>query len=112
VYDHPKLQWLTLCAASPGFGKKYHQWIPSINKNVALLKERPKLKDLREYFAKIYQGASTEDIEEISSAYYKQALKKLYIAEQYPNLKHDDIEILASLITDKDIEEHEKNLGN
>jgi hypothetical protein len=35
VQKHPKLQWLMLCAASPGIGKQFHQWIPHIRDKVA-----------------------------------------------------------------------------
>ena len=30
VQKHPKLQWLMLCASSPGMGKQFHQWIPHL----------------------------------------------------------------------------------
>jgi len=36
----------------------------------------------------------------------------MYIANKFPELKFDEIELLSELITDKDIEEYEKELGN
>jgi hypothetical protein len=38
VMKHPKLQWLMLCASSPGLGKQFHPWIPQIKEKVSLLK--------------------------------------------------------------------------
>ena len=37
VQKHAKLQWLMLCAASPGLGGHLHQWIPSIKDKVSKL---------------------------------------------------------------------------
>jgi len=69
VYKHPKLQWLMLCAASPGLGKQFHQWIPNISQKVAKLESPAKLKDIKEYYKKIYPKADINDIDEISKAY-------------------------------------------
>jgi hypothetical protein len=46
INKHPKLQWLMLCAASPGLGKQFHQWIPHLSGKVAQLKESPKEKEV------------------------------------------------------------------
>ena len=48
ISKHPKLQWQMLCAASPGMGKQFHQWIPSIGSKVAKLETPAKLKDIKE----------------------------------------------------------------
>ena len=55
VQKHPKLQWLLLCAAAPGLGKQFHQWIPHIKDRVSKLRESPKQKEVKEYFKKIYR---------------------------------------------------------
>jgi hypothetical protein len=38
--------------------------------------------------------------------------KKMYLAEIYPTMKLDDIEILQQFVTDSDIEKYEKARGN
>jgi hypothetical protein len=112
VYKNPKLQWLMLCAASPGLGKQYHQWIPQINQNVSRLKSPAKLKDIKEYFKKVYPTASTNDIEQISEVYVANHKRKMYLAEKFPTLKFDEIELLSDLITDEDIKQYEEDWGN
>jgi len=112
VQKHPKLQWQMLCAASPGLGKQFHQWIPHLSNKVAQLKEVPKQKDITEYFNKIYPKNDPEDIKELSSEFVKTQKKKVYLANKFPELKIDDIEILSTLITDADIEKYEKDHGH
>lgn len=111
VQKHPKLQWMMLCAASPGIGKQFHQWIPHLSNKVTQLKETPKQKDISDYFTKIYSKVSPTDIQELSLEFVKEQKKKVYLANKFPELKIDDIETLSSLITDKDIEEYEKSHG-
>lgn len=112
IQKHPKLIWQMLCASSPGLGKQFHQWIPHLSIRVTTLKETPKLKDLIEYFSKIYPKASAEDIQKTSEAYIDEHKKKVYLAKVYPNLKYVDIEVLSQLVTDEDILEYEKDRGN
>lgn len=112
VQKNPKLQWLMLCAASPGIGKQYHQWIPHIRDRVSKLKELPKTKEIKDYFKKIYPKSSDSDLSAISEAFVDSQRKKMYLASKYPELKFDEIELLSELITDQDIEEYEKSLGN
>lgn len=112
VQKHPKLQWMMLCAASPGLGKKFHQWIPHLSSKVATLKESPKLKDLKDYYAKIYPKADSESIDMVSEAFVEEHKKKVYLAKRFPDLKLSDIEVLAQLVTDDDIREYERELGN
>jgi len=112
VQQHPKLQWLMLCASSPNFGKQFHQWVPHLSDRISKFKEKAKEKEVKDYFSKIYSHASTEDINEISKAYVELQHKKVYLAEKFPNLKYADIEVLADLITDDDIVQHERSLGN
>jgi len=112
VQKHPKLQWLMLCAASPGLGKQFHQWIPHLSGKVAQLKETPKEKDIRDYFTKIYPKASGANLHAISEEFVASQKKKVYLANEFPHLKIEDIETLATIITDKDITQYEKDHGN
>ena len=112
VQKNPKLQWLMLCAASPGIGKQFHQWIPHMKERVAKLKEKPKAKEIKDYFKKIYPKLSDSDLNMITDVFIDSHRKKMYIANKFPELKFDEIELLSELITDKDIEEYEKELGN
>jgi hypothetical protein len=112
VQKHPKLQWLMLCAASPGLGKQFHQWIPNIKERVSKLQEPAKIKDIKEYYKKIYPKADVDDIQAVSEVFVEEHKKKCYIASKFPNMKFDDIELLSSLVTDKEIAEYERESGN
>lgn len=112
ISQHPKLQWQMLCAASPGMGKQFHQWIPSISLKVARLETPAKLKDIKEYYKKIYPKASTDDIEAVADAFVVDHKKKCYLAEKFPDMKLTDIETLSQLISDSEIENYEQELGN
>jgi hypothetical protein len=111
VQKHPKLQWLMLCAASPGLGKQFHQWIPHLSGKVAQLKETPKEKDVADYFGKIYPK-SVEATKKLASVFVDIQKKKVYLANKFPHLKIEDIETLASITTDEDIAQYEKDHGN
>ena len=112
VQKHPELQWMMLCASSPGLGKQFHQWIPHIKERVAKLKEVPKKKDIQEYFKKIYSGASKEDLSLLSDVFIEGQKKKMYLAEKFPNLKYDEIEVLSELVSDDEIKQYEEDYGN
>lgn len=112
VQQHPELQWLMLCAISPGMGKQFHQWIPQLSEKIGSLKESAKLRDVQEYFDKIYKGNGAELIKEYSKEFTQQQNKKFRIAKLYPHLKVDDIEALASLVTNEDLDEYDKQSGN
>ena len=101
-----------LCAASPGLGKQFHQWIPHIKERVTKLKESPKPKEIKDYFKKIYPKSSDSDLNSITEIFVDSHRKKMYIANKFSELKFDEIELLSDLITDKDIEEYERELGN
>lgn len=112
VQKNPKLQWLMLCAASPGLGKQFHQWIPHIRDRVTKLKEKPKSKEIKDYFKKIYPKSNDSDLNVITEVFIDSHRKKMYLANRFPELKFDEIELLSELVTDKDIEDYEKELGN
>jgi len=42
----------------------------------------------------------------------EQHKRKMYLAEKFPELKFDEVELLSELVTDNEIEEYEKELGN
>lgn len=112
VQKHPKLQWLMLCASSPGLGKQFHQWIPHLSTKVSQLKETPKEKDVKDYFSKIYPKTDDISLQEISKEFVTEHKKKTYLAKQYPDLKYSDIELLSSLVTEDDIRKYEEDRGN
>lgn len=112
VQKNPKLQWLMLCAASPGVGKQFHQWIPNISQSVSKLKSPAKTKEVKEYFTKIYPNANNETLKEITEIFVLEHKKKMYLSEMFPNLKLSDIETLSQVVTDEDISKYEKERGN
>jgi hypothetical protein len=111
VMKHPKLQWLMLCASSPGLGKQFHQWIPQLKNKVAQLKEPATVKDTSEYFKKIYK-TSDENCKELAKTFVIEQNKKVYLAKKFPEMKHTDIETLTNLISETDIEQYERDQGN
>jgi len=119
VSKHTKLQWLMLCAASPGLGKQFHQWIPMIRDRVSMLREPAKIKEIKDYYTKIYPQVNTseiqeiaEEIQEIAEAYVQEQKRKMHLAELFPKLKISDIETLSQIVTDNDIQQYEQDLGN
>lgn len=112
VQKHPKLQWLMLCAASPGLGKQFHQWIPHIRERVTRLLDSPKQKEIKEYFKKIYPKTDDSDLTLLSEVYVDNHKKKRYLANKFPELKFDEIELLSDLTTDEDIKQYEEDWGN
>jgi hypothetical protein len=112
VQKNPKLQWLMLCACSPGAGKQFHQWIPHLSNKITQLKETAKIKDISDYYSKIYPKLSSDDNRELSEAFVEEHKKKTYLAKVYPNLKITDIELLAQFVTEQDIKNYERDQGN
>jgi len=111
-HDHAKLQWLMLCAASPGKGKVFHKWIPKISEKVALIKENAKLSDIKEYYQKIYPNAKLQDIEEVSKEFVDVQKKKVALGKIFPALKIDEIELLSTIITNDELDQYERDSGN
>lgn len=112
INKHEKLQWLMLCAASPDMGKQFHQWIPHIRQKVSMLEEEAKTKEIKEYYKKIYPKAEEELLSSLSEEYVRLQKRKVYIAEEFPNMKFSDIEALNELVSDLDIKTYEKQKGN
>lgn len=109
--NHPKLQWLMLCAASPGINKQYRQWIPHIKESVTKLKEKASVKEITEYYTKIYPKAQTATLKEAAQEFVHQQHKKCKLAQIYPGMKIDDIEHLSTIVTDADIARYEEEAG-
>jgi hypothetical protein len=112
VQNHPELQWLMLCAASPGIGKQFHQWIPHLSPRISLLKDSVKKKELTEYFGKIYKNSSAADIDEISTVLSEKLNHKQKLASLYTELKLDDIEVLSNFVSKHDIKDYEQDTGS
>ena len=112
IQKHPDLVWLMLCAASPGIGKQFHQWIPHIRERVTRLLDSPKQKEIKEYFKKVYTKTNDGDLTLLSEVYVDSHRKKKYLADRFPELKYDEIELLSELITDEDITAYEDACGN
>ena len=112
IQKHPKLQWLMMCASSPGVGKQFHQWIPNISPKVSKLQAAAKLKDIKEYYKKIYPKADSFDIEVVSEEFESNQKRKLKLAELFPNMKLTDIETLNDTITEEQLKQYERDLGN
>lgn len=112
IQKHPELAWLMLCASSPGIGKQFHQYLPQLKEKIGKLKEPAKAKDIKEYYRKIYPTASNDDLDQITEAFVDNHAKKFFFAEHFPNLKFDDIEVLGEIISDTEIEQYKRDLGN
>lgn len=112
VQRHPKLQWMMLCSASPGLGKQFHQWIPHIRDKVIKYKEAATLKEIKDYYTKIYPKADSESIGEVSKAYVTEQKRKMHLGQIYPHMKVADLEILNQIVSDEDIEQYERDRGN
>jgi uracil phosphoribosyltransferase len=111
VQRHPKLHWLMFCAAGLGM-KQFHQWIPHIKVGVTSLRDPAKVADIIEYFTKIYPKTDGNKIIEMAESFVTEQKKMHYLAKIYPNLKREDIKLLAHLVTDEDIIQYEKDQGN
>jgi hypothetical protein len=112
IQGHPELQWLMLCAASPGMGKQFHQWIPHLSDKQSQLRERADAKSVKEYYAKIYPSVSKDDIAAAADGYVAAQRHKFRLARLYPEMKLDEIELLSTLITEEQIDQYEKESGN
>jgi hypothetical protein len=76
------------------------------------LREPAKTKDIKEYFKKIYPKTSDTDLSDFAEAFVDNHKKKMYLANRFPNLKYDEIELLSDIVTDEDIKQYEKDFGN
>lgn len=111
IQDHPELQWLMLCAASPGIGKQFHSWIPHLNNSVCNLREPASKKEVRDYFSKIYK-VDAAVLDEISGEFTETQRHQHTLAKMFPHMKLEDIKLLGDWVTEQDLEDYEKDSGN
>jgi len=111
VQQHPELQWLMLCASSPGVGKQFHQWIPHLNAKYAELRADANKKDVSDYFTKVYPKMSRDAITDISEGYVAGQRHQRRLAEIYPDMKLQDIELLAQLTTQQELDDYDRDSG-
>lgn len=111
VQQHPELQWLMLCAVSPGHGKQFHQWVPHLSTKVGTLQEAATVKTVSEYFAKIYPGTDNSTIKEAATEFVVQQNHKHRLAQLFPEMKLADLETLAQLVTEADLDQYEQDAG-
>lgn len=112
VMSHPKLQWMMLCASGLGQGKQFHQYIPHIREKVSKLKETATVKEIKDYYAKIYPKESEQTHKQLAEIFVEEQKKKVYLAEKFGNLKYDEIELLNEIVSQEDIQRYEKDHGN
>lgn len=111
LQQHPELQWLMLCASSPGLGKQYRKWVPKLSDKVSQYKVAAKEKDYFEYYSKLYPSVPKEEMEQVASAATIEQNKRLKLATIFPNMKLVDIELMSKIITDEQIADYESQLG-
>lgn len=111
IMNHPELQWLMLCAASPGIGKQFHSWIPHLNNKIATLREPAAKKDVKDYFGKVSQ-LPPDVLEEVAVTYTETQRHEYRLAQMYPNMKLEDLRLLGALVTPEDVKQYETDSGN
>lgn len=111
VQNHPELQWLMLCATSPGIGKQYHSWIPHLNRKISTLQEPAVKKDVKDYFSKVFKGTDLQ-LTQLAEAYIDTQRHEHRLAQMYPNMKLEDIKILSGIVTAEDVKRYETESGN
>lgn len=112
VQKNPKLQWLMLCSASPGIGKQFHQYLPHIKESISKLREVAKVKDIQEYYKKVYPKLNADDLGELCQAFVTEQKRKVYFAKKFPQLKFEDISVLSQLVSEEEIKKYEHDSGN
>jgi len=111
VGRHPELQWLMLCAVSPGIGKQFHQWIPHLSNKLGTLKSAATVKEVSEYFGKVYKGTNQDTINQCATEYTADQNHKYKLAQLYPELKIEDIAVLGTITTEQELKQYETELG-
>jgi hypothetical protein len=110
VSGHPELQWMMLCASSPGRGRQAHVWIPHLSEKYARYQEMPTKKRVAEYFSKVY-SADTATINQAADQYVDEQRHRHRLAEMFPTMKIEDIAVLAEQVTPQAITDYEKESG-
>ena len=112
IQNHPQLQWLMMCAASPGKGKQFHQWIPNLSERIGQLKVEATKTEVKKYFEKVYTDVSKSVIDEITEIFVNEQNHKHKLATIFPSMKLQDIEALSKIVTERDIKKYEEASGN
>ncbi len=112
VSKHPKLQWLMMCASSPGLGKQFHQWIPHLSSAVVSLDKATTKKEVSEYFKKIYSKQSQDTVNQLAEAFVSDHDRKRHLAVLFPLMKLTDIEALSHVVSDETIAQYDRDSGN
>jgi hypothetical protein len=111
VSSHPGLQWRALCGISPGDVRIERKWISKLNPDFSNYTKPINKKEASEYFKKMYPNAATSDLNQISVEYAKIQNSRHELLTLFPNLKKQDIEILSELISDEEVKEYKRSLG-
>ena len=111
VQNHPQLQWHMLCAVSPGIGKQFHQWIPHLSNKIGTLKSAATVKEVSDYFGKIYKNADSTTIAECSKQYTAEQNHRYRLAQLYPNMKLEDLTLLGQITNEQELRDYETDLG-
>lgn len=111
IQNHPKLQWLMLCASSPGINKQFHTWVSQLNTKVCKLKEKATAKNVKDFFTKSFPHLTKEELSDVVNKYVSDQNKKMFFAEEYPSMKFEDIDVLNKVITDEEIKKYREESG-
>jgi hypothetical protein len=109
VSKHPQLQWLMLCASSPGLGKQKHTWLPHLHHGYVKLQRQLSKKDAMEYFTKVWGSGTTT--QELAAVVVDKQNHEYRLAKLYPHMKIDDVTLLATLITSDDLDQYDRDSG-
>jgi hypothetical protein len=113
INDHPELQWKLLCSISPGHrGKVYHKWIPQLKKTAQQLRVPITVKEATDYMAKLFPDWTPAVHKNAGTLFAEDNKHKCWLAEKYPELKAEDIEVLSTIFTAEDAKNYEKQSGN
>ena len=95
-----------------GIGQSLSSSNKTSTSKVSKLQEGTSVKEIKDYFKKIYPKATDSVTDEISKTYVTQHKRKKYLADMFPNLKISDIETLNEIVTDDQIKQYEIDRGN
>jgi hypothetical protein len=105
IQRHPELQWMMLCAASPGTGKQQRKWVPKLSEKISKYVVPAKVKDYTDFYSKIYPNAATADLKEVAASTTEIQHKRVKIAKLYPSMKLADIETLSQVMSDEELDD-------
>lgn len=111
IQNHTEMQWMMLCASSPGIGKQRHTWIPQLSPKYGQLKAKATVKEVAEYFKKLYDGADKNLITQFAQDWVIEQNHRYRIAQLHPEMKLSDIELLSKLVTTEELDDYEKEAG-